>query len=390
MRQSKYEFCFNIYIIFLFIFSVIFLYQKHNGSVDWNISEWLINYQGGFTRRGLLGESALLMSNLFNVSIRKIILLFQIISVGLYLTLTFYFLKNIKKYYLLIFAIFSPVYLLYPVAELESLGRKEILLFIFYLIFINFNLKNTENYKNYLLIFFLLPLICLIWEGSVIYFIYFLTIAVVNQLPKKKINYLILFFSFLPCIGTFIFIVLSSKLSTAQIMQICISINEECYGAMKYLSHSLNDNISEVIIKFKFEYFLRYFFAFILGYLPLFILINISKFKKNICAISLQKLYLILITSNFIFYFIAIDWARWINISYVMNILLYFYLVKSKKIIINVKNKFFYKFENSSQKFLLFMFIFFSFGWNIKTTISETLGSFPLYRVLAKFYKYFL
>jgi hypothetical protein len=299
-------------------------------------------------------------------------------------------LKSIKKNYLLVFAIFSPVFLLYPIAELESLARKEIFLFIFYLIFINFNLKNAENYTNYLLIIFLLPLMCLIWEGSVIYFVYFLTIAIVNQLSKKKINLSILYFSFFPCVGTFIFIVLNGKISNAQIMQICISINEGCYGAMKYLGHSLKDNISEVIIKFKFEYFLRYFFAFILGYLPLFILIGISKFKKNIYAISLQKLYLILIISNFIFYFIAIDWARWINISYVMNIFLYFYLIKSKKIIINIKNKFFYKFENSSQKFLLFVFIFFSFGWNLKITISETLGSFPLYRSLAKFYKYFL
>ena len=49
---------FLFYLLFLFIFGLIFLYDKHNVGNNWTMSEWLINYQGGFTRRGLLGDIA--------------------------------------------------------------------------------------------------------------------------------------------------------------------------------------------------------------------------------------------------------------------------------------------------------------------------------------------
>ena len=46
----------NNYIIFylfiLIIFSYFYLYIKHTVGNDSTISEWLINYEGGFTKRG--------------------------------------------------------------------------------------------------------------------------------------------------------------------------------------------------------------------------------------------------------------------------------------------------------------------------------------------------
>jgi hypothetical protein len=37
----------------MFFFSVIFLFEKHNVGNDSTISEWIINYQGGFTKEVL-------------------------------------------------------------------------------------------------------------------------------------------------------------------------------------------------------------------------------------------------------------------------------------------------------------------------------------------------
>ncbi len=47
---------FKFYLIFIFIFSVLFLSQKFLYPTDWTTSEWMINYQSGFVRRGLSGE----------------------------------------------------------------------------------------------------------------------------------------------------------------------------------------------------------------------------------------------------------------------------------------------------------------------------------------------
>ena len=54
-----------LYLTTIFIFTVFWLYVKHNVGNDWGISEWIINYQGGFTRRGLGGELGIYLSNLF-------------------------------------------------------------------------------------------------------------------------------------------------------------------------------------------------------------------------------------------------------------------------------------------------------------------------------------
>ena len=55
----------KVYIIFLSLFVVFYLFFKHTVLNDSSISEWLINYQGGFTRRGLSGEILLYISDFF-------------------------------------------------------------------------------------------------------------------------------------------------------------------------------------------------------------------------------------------------------------------------------------------------------------------------------------
>ena len=47
---------FFIYLIILAFCAIVQLYFKHTVGNDSTISEWIINYQGGLTRRGFLGE----------------------------------------------------------------------------------------------------------------------------------------------------------------------------------------------------------------------------------------------------------------------------------------------------------------------------------------------
>ena len=55
----------NLYILILFIFSVFYLHGKYNVGNDSTVSEWLINYEGGFTKRGLIGQTAIHISKFF-------------------------------------------------------------------------------------------------------------------------------------------------------------------------------------------------------------------------------------------------------------------------------------------------------------------------------------
>ena len=84
------------YLTILFFFSVFFLYQKHQVANDSTISEWLINYEGGFTKRGLVGQLSIYLSNFFIIKLREAIFILQTLMVGVYFVLIYQFLKNIN------------------------------------------------------------------------------------------------------------------------------------------------------------------------------------------------------------------------------------------------------------------------------------------------------
>ena len=61
-------------LILAFIFQILKFYSFYEEYSDWQYADWLINYQGGFIRRGLIGE--LLFQTHYFLSINLDILVF--------------------------------------------------------------------------------------------------------------------------------------------------------------------------------------------------------------------------------------------------------------------------------------------------------------------------
>ena len=75
------------------------------------------------------------------------------------------------------------------------------------------------------------------------------------------------------------------------------------------------------------------------------------------------------------------DWGRWVNITYVFFVLIYFHLLKKNYLILSykrLKESLIYKIKGKT--FIIF-FILFCFGWNPKTVITGDVASFPGYRI---------
>ena len=123
-----------LYLSFLFFISIFVLYTKHNVGNDSTISEWLINYSGGFTKRGIIGEISIFFSRIFDQNLRDVIYIFQLFIIAVYYILVYFYFKNLysERYFLL--SIFSPIFLIYPVAETEVLARKEVFIFALFLL----------------------------------------------------------------------------------------------------------------------------------------------------------------------------------------------------------------------------------------------------------------
>ena len=68
---------FQIYVYTLIFFGAFFLYSKHNVGNDSSLSDWLINYEGGFVRRGLIGELITNFSTMASLKLRDSILIIK-------------------------------------------------------------------------------------------------------------------------------------------------------------------------------------------------------------------------------------------------------------------------------------------------------------------------
>ncbi len=380
MKNYTLNFYLKIYLIVLYLFAVFFFFQKYNNYVEWTISEWLINYQGGFTRRGLIGEIVFQISKLSSLTIRETILTFQITTYLLYFYLLYKFLKDTNNNILFIFAIFSPLFVIYPIAEVEVLGRKEIFIYVSFLLVVNiFSIKNIQN-RHYFYLSIILMISCLIWEGFVIYISYFIFILILkNNLVLNKSFLTKLTISLIPLSISFYF-VFFYRLDENGLKMMCQSINE-CYGAISYLNRSLSSNISEVTSKFQISFLIRYILVLIIGFFPLFLLIKNSKlnYKQKFKNDYFYLIFFIIIfTPSLIFYYIAQDWGRWVSISYTLSLLTYVYSLKNNFIVINFDR---INYSIFRKKFVvIFLFIIFAFGWAPKTLINEDVGSIPIYR----------
>ena len=184
-KEKKY---FLLYLTFLFIFGSIFLFNKHTVGNNWTMSEWLINYQGGFTRRGFLGNLAFELAIFFNLKIRFVIFLLQTIFYSFFLIVIYNFLKDIKINFLSRLAIYTPIFLLFPIAEIESLVRKETVIFILFIIFLNLaSNKFDKKYCNFY-IFFIFPISFLIWEPIIFLFPIIVFILYLKNYQKNLLS----------------------------------------------------------------------------------------------------------------------------------------------------------------------------------------------------------
>ena len=271
MNSIKINLFFKIYIIAIFFSSILILYHKFLYPTDWTTSEWLINYHGGFVRRGLIGELLLLINQFLNLNPRYLVYIFEVILLAFYYYLIIKFIK-IKFTPILVLIIFSPLSFIYPVAESETLARKETLLFCIYIIFlislISHNLK-----LSFFVTIILLPIMNLIWEGTFFYIPFFI-LTFISQDKKIEFKKLIFFLlSFTPYLFTLYFL-FNAKASEEGLLLMCEAIREPCFASMNYLDESLDHNINQLLSSFKIQYLIRHLFIFIICFYAIFSLLN--------------------------------------------------------------------------------------------------------------------
>lgn len=330
-------------------------------------SDWLINYQGGFVRRGLPGEIFYQLNRFTSVPLDLVVF----ISVSLlYIFFAINFIKlaqKIKFNFINLLVFFSPLSFLYPLMEQKISGRKDII-FIFLIIFLVTYLEKL-NFKNqkYLIILFIL-ISTFSHTGFFVYVpIFFLIFIILNyRIPFKKIFIELMIISIFSMFFFFL-ILFNTSIDQNSINNICTSLKEylpDC-GKSDYietLNWSLKYEI-ELVTKIwnKENYIPFYSIAFLLANLPLMLVFFKSRLNKKY-IFNLNPVFIFIIISFFTFpiYFIGADYGRYMHLTYLSLLICYFKGISTKFIIVKNQN------YNNIRKSIMFLIIFlYGFTWSI-------------------------
>ena len=353
--------------LYLVIFtSLIFQVSKfHSFYIEysaWQYVDWLINYQGGFVRRGLIGEFLFQIHNMINIDLD--ILIFSFVSF-LYLMISFFLIKTIK--YLensqlnsLIFL--SPGFFLYPIMNSEVIGRKDILFLLVTAFFVFFEkrLNNRNLFVVLILLIFFLSLShsIFLFYAPYLFFLFFL----IKSVRNTKVSFAeIIIFS----ISLFVifFLIYFNQGDELIVSKICNSVQDfvtsdcETRGQMFWLGNDAKSHIS--VQEVSYHHFLIYLISIILVYFFIFIKFYNSQFKiKNLNIHKFNPVFILLILFIFTLpvYYLGSDWGRYISLSFYGSFFIFIFCVKEKLFLRNYEIRL-------NKIFFILLIIIYSFSW---------------------------
>lgn len=177
----------NIYLsVYFAFFTLATLYMLYKQLLigytkdSWQITEWLINYQGGFVRRGLAGEVILALYNYLHIHPYTTIMSLSLMS---YLAVIAFITRAFIKKGYSIFILPFVFFLSNPVIS-EFWVRKDNLILLLFILIIYIAVKRPKLYLIYINVLFIIGL--LIHESA--FFICFpiLILILMNQYKEKQ------------------------------------------------------------------------------------------------------------------------------------------------------------------------------------------------------------
>ena len=351
----------SIFIFLLAIFSYVFYFSLNNIINAWTYTEIHINYNLGFSKRGLLGSIMLYLKSIGiskNIFFSSIFYLITLLNIFLFLNLLNRFVKN--HIFIYIFFALSPALLLFSFYDLGGYARSEsfgISICLLHALFAQKLYNQKINYQEYLkkTVLFIFPLsflVVLIHELNILFlsFHFFTAFLIVYQNQFKYLNefkFLIIFNFFLI---TFLIYLLISHPFTKEFAKELYETLPEKDGTSIWIWNSISMSFferinGEMASMLNPNAITLYFIIFSFYFFPIFFLLKITSENHKF-----QLLYVGLSIIPFlILFFIGRDWGRWIHII-LMVLFACFIQFKERKIIIP---------KNYTYKILTYLFIAF-------------------------------
>ena len=360
-----------VYFIFLSINYAIFNFRFVDRFNPYIAADWLINYSGGFVRRGLFGEVLLYLSNFTKISTLDLTIFFPIFFYVAFLYLLFNLLKNKERNFIFLFLLFSPATLLFSFYDPMAVGRKEVIILLFFSIYFIYIKKIRSNLFFTTIYFLLINILVFVHEMVVFYFIY---LIIFTYIYNKRFNHFInikidLLFFFTSIIFTF-FVLHFTNTHDSQILCQNISINigdvskSICNGTINDYGEKQQFNL--IFDYFKNHNYENYFYYSLLFFIPGSILLY-NKTKKNYLKNLLILFFLPIIFTLPILLFVN-DWGRYLNIHFILVTVIFASIFLDDRNYLNNK-------INIRNPLLIMVLLIYSLSWHMPHCCYNKFGS---------------
>jgi hypothetical protein len=325
--KNKYNTPLLLFYVIILITASAFGLRYFAGACDgFVIGDWLINFDDGFVRRGLSGFLILGFSDLLALKPNFTVMWVQILITISYLV-TFFFLISRKKIDIWLFILLlSPATLLFPIFQPHSMGRKEIILFLLFTLYLLCLNKKLLRFKVVVFLFSFALLLATLFHELIFFYLPYFVIA--SFAKSKLVNEPFYFETPLIIITGSLLVIMPLFFygKTINGSVICSGLIERglseniCHGVITWPDgYDILDNVNYALSN---EYHVNYSIAIILGLAPFLLLITYS--ENIIIRISLWK-YFVVFCLLFLFslplFLMSRDWGRWINIHLMLLLL---------------------------------------------------------------------
>jgi len=272
-----------------------------------------------------MGELIFNISTLLNIEIKFLILIVQLLFYSIYFIFYYFLFSKIKINFFWILIIFSPILFAYPLIELMSLGRKDILIISFFLIYSSINYKSLNSLYFSFIFFF--GLSTFIHEITFFYLFHYLMIFYLNKeftLKKEIEKFHIYIFFFFLIILLYLNLFLHNR---AIIDEIINSYNYDditAYsGAFSHLEPRLLTVLLDTLSHATILNVTKFLIVLLLNSFPFLYFIKF----KNVKYFSTKNVFILFFLLSLPVYILVLDWGRVIYLNhnfFSILLLLYF------------------------------------------------------------------
>lgn len=358
---------------------------------QWEIGDWLINYQGGFIRRGLIGEICLRVSQILGINIVILVLVIQVFFYLIFLATTCRLAMKSTFSPLNAALIFSPAFILFPVLDPQGGFRKEILLFALLATLCIYLATTDKKIGKGLPIFIGLAstIIVLSHEILAVYLPYILCAFIIYDKGLGVLSRKILL-SLLPAVAITILMVLFSIGTEQVVINICNSLKTnapvDCFrsGAIFWIGQDTSFAYKYVLERIKVNTLLTYGYLAVLAFMPLVILQFTRQFSRFFENKGMRFWLTICIASSIIgslpLFWIGIDYGRFIFIHVTCLSLLALMIISESS---DIPQRL-----NFGQLFAWVLSLLFITGWRLMHYDASFKNAFPFLEYFVSFFKH--